>query len=96
MRPASAAGFSAATRPLCSSVINSGTSAPTRAPIRAVPTASTHVELTEPSRNANTTYSAAADRPPMTPSSASTAMKVIAACASSGLTSRAPTPSAAM
>ena len=32
----------------------------------------------------------------MMPSSASTAMKVIAACANNGLTSRAPAPSAAM
>ena len=46
--------------------------------------------------NENVTYSAAADSPPMMPSSASTAMKVIAARVSSGLTSRAPAPSAAM
>ena len=81
-------------RPRCSSVISSGTSAPTSPPIRAVPTASTHIDSS--SMNANTTYSAAADRPPTMPSSASTATNAMAACASSGLTSNAPAPSAAM
>jgi hypothetical protein len=94
VRPVSVAtSLAGPNRPCCSSVISSGTSAPTSPPIRAVLTASTHVD---PSTNANTTYSAAADRPPMIPSSASTAMKVIAACPSSGLISRAPAPSAAM
>ena len=94
MRPVSAAVL--AVRPRCSSVISSGTSAPTSPPISAVLTASTQVEPPASSTNANTAYNVAADRPPMMPSSASTAMNVMAACASSGLTASAPAPNAAM
>ncbi|CPB61942.1 Uncharacterised protein [Mycobacterium tuberculosis] len=61
-----------------------------------MPTARTSVDPSSSSRNANAAYSAAADNPPMMPSTASTAMNAMAACASSGLISKAPAPSAAM